>query len=601
MKNKKSILKIITLLGVGSIVALSTASCAGVKLSETKLSLISPNQPSEPNPSNPEPTKSTMNGESNPSLVAIRDELNNLIRSENQNISLYDDYSLIKQKLQNAYNSAKSIDGNSESSIDDLKKAIADLQKAITDSTLAKTSFDTDNMQLLSAYNALKITIKNKETNDLSYINNPKYIAIKNELDLLYQSAQNIISKTLQSSDLTKDIIENSKNSIESFISTIQNKKDNIDNYSSFKKFVITSTGFHGDFAKNREQALNNKLVGFSSNLGTFDYRFARRNIENVSNSNELTDVSWIYSLDTATGDNKEKAKYSLQFEYYGGSSATLYIPYKSFLTSQNNNNIGLQYRLNNSDDWIDITNLVNNATIDDVKVLEFDLTNLKFGNNTIDFSVPEQKTIPALGNFYLTLPKTEESKNKIYNDIFGNEVNSSNPNEIKINFSKGYGLANKSITRIYKINAAINGNGQAEDNYVLGYLGGSDNTNDNTVTSIRYYTFYVNAPSEGLYEISGIYNSGESRKLVFWTKQFNNTDADGKAQFKDLMSGDWNNSLKSFNSMNKDQDSKSTLKLIQGLNKIIVSGEINNMNNSPAPNLGNVTFTLSTPMNSSK
>ncbi|WP_272404042.1 hypothetical protein [Mycoplasma bradburyae] len=166
----------------------------------------------------------------------------------------------------------------------------------------------------------------------------------------------------------------------------------------------------------------------------------------------------------------------------------------------------------------------------------------------------------------------------------------------------KGYGIANRSRTEIKKISAAIDGTGQVTDNYVLGYLGGKiDNSQNLDKNNILYYSFYVNAPIEGMYEISGIYNTQDSRKLVFWTKQYNNQEADGKAQFKELQTENWDSSLKRFDSSKKDVNSNSFLKLKQGLNKIIVSGDVNGTNANPAPNLGNVTFTLSTPMNSSK
>ncbi|MDC4183550.1 hypothetical protein [Mycoplasma bradburyae] len=598
----KSITKIISLLSTSSLVTLSITSCNGLKLSNS-------NEIDQPKDIDPKPDPSlptTNNKPSNDPLVnQARTELNSLINDKETKVNLYEDYSKIKETLESAYNSSEIINTNPDSTLEQLQKAIADLQSAIDAAASTKTDFDNNNSELVTAYFSLKTILATKD-NKISELglNDIKYNWIKEHINSIYNSANTIINNTLQPvTPLDISTVNTAKQNIENSIKStdIQTYKTNVDGYVDFKKFPIINDAEHfkGTFAKTGNQPSDKTIVAYSSNISEPSYKFAKRTIKDLGSSANPTDVAWIYDL--KSGEN-QSASYDLKFTYYGGSSATLYFPYKSYSNLITQDNFALQYKLNDGENVFDITSLIRDASVDDVKVAKIELTGLNYGDNTISFSIPSDKKNPIIGNMYITLPNYSGSETKVYNSIFGNEADMQNKNKITINFAKGYGLANKSITEIKKINAAINNNGTATDNFVLGYVGSRDSGSNNDAVNIRYYSFYVNAPTEGLYEISGIYNSGESRKLVFWTKQYNNTETDGKAQFKNLMSsGSWDNSLKSFDSTNKDDGFKSTLKLKQGLNKIVVSGDVNSSNANLAPNLGNVTFTLSTSMSSSK
>ncbi|UTS70551.1 hypothetical protein [Mycoplasma bradburyae] len=590
MKIKKNILKIVSLLSAFSIVVLSATSCTGVKISETNPPSISPNQPTDPNPSNPEPTKPTMKDESNPSLILAKEELNNLLKTEDSNISLYNDYSEIKSKLQNAYNVAKSINSDSTSNEQSILEAKNTLRTAIDNAASEKSSFDSSKPQLVEAYKSLKNTLGNK-SNVLNQIgDNASYQGLINQYNSLYSVAELIITNTLQANDLTKGKIYNAKSDIENFVSTISDKKMVSDEYLNFKKFSIKSDNFIGDFSKTQNQPENWRIVSFSSNLNNVNNKFAFRKIDKLAqtdNLSDITDVAWIYDLRSQEG---KTASYDFKFNYYSGSNAVLYFPYKIYTTSQNSTNLGLQYKLNNGD-LIDISSIISDAQIDDIKIAKINLTGLIFGENTISFSVPSDKQNPMIGNMYVAQSESEESINKIRDNIFANEWNENNHNVITVNLVKGYGIANKIKTNLTKFSGKFNDNEETKTYYLLGYLGSKEGSGNDSKTD-RYYVFYLNAPTQGTYKISGFYNSGETRGLSFWKDAYNAQENGKKAKFNNLNSGNnnWTSKLKNFNEAQKLSGNNASLDLIKGLNKIIVSGK---EANNAAPNLGNITFTL--------
>ncbi|UTS69812.1 hypothetical protein [Mycoplasma bradburyae] len=326
---------------------------------------------------------------------------------------------------------------------------------------------------------------------------------------------------------------------------------------------------------------------------------------ENKQKSIELTNVQWIYSLDTETSSDsqmKTQASYSIEFDYYG-ESATLYFPYKARKNSELEGNVAtklsLKYKLNDNDQVNDID--VSKAKVNSIEVAKVNLTNLNFGKNKITFITEANKDAPMIGNMYIAT--TDTTYDAVYNDIFGNETSKEEPNKITVNFLKGYGLANKGYgvtnsTFIKKMNSKLDSDGnenqvEVKEYFVLGYLGDRASGNEQTDGSnVKYYTFYVNAPRDGSYEISGIYNSGENRNLIFWKDNYNASESGKKAKFVNLNSGqgDWSNKVKSFNENQKENNGSASLQLSRGLNKIIVSG---GAWNSAAPNLGNVAFTF--------
>ncbi|SYV94452.1 Mycoplasma haemagglutinin, partial [Mycoplasmoides gallisepticum] len=86
--------------------------------------------------------------------------------------------------------------------------------------------------------------------------------------------------------------------------------------------------------------------------------------------------------------------------------------------------------------------------TVSDINVAKVTLSNLKFGSNTIEFSVSTgegemSKVAPMIGNMYLTSSDSDVNKKKIYDDLFGNNsVQQDNQTAVTVDLLKGYSLA---------------------------------------------------------------------------------------------------------------------------------------------------------------
>ncbi|MDC4163490.1 hypothetical protein LNO75_02730 [Mycoplasma sp. T363T] len=608
--NKKSILKVVSLLSVGSIVMLSATSCNGIKLSEQLKSSNLDTQP-QPDPTlDKNPTNEHMvEGGVSALVTKARTELDNLIKTKANKLDAYSDYSVIKNELISAYNAAELTKNSNSATEQQLNEAKASLQSSINKAEADKTEFDNGHTDIVRAYNELKTTLNNKSA-ILSSLNDDKYVGIRSYFKTYYDTAEQIISNTLQYDGLTKNTIDQAKNKIVELTDNLDSKKSNIDQYSTFKMFRVNNTNFKGSLKYSATPADSQKLVTFSSDFdndnNSYKWRYANRLIdsETKERSIQITNVSWIYSLDTQDGMNMTTASYDLDFEYYGGNTATLYFPYKAAKADQvSGSNLSLKYKLNeNNPVNVDLTGVA----VNDIKVATINLTGLKFGMNKISFTTEANKKAPMIGNFYIST--TNDTVDAVYNDIFGNEVSADNPDKITVNFLKGYGLANKGYgviisnnipnnTFIKKMNSKLDSDTLGNDvptkeYYVLGYLGGYVNNEGTNGSNVKYYTFYVNAPRDGSYEINGIYNTGENRGLIFWKDNYNASEPGKKAKFVNLNSGqgDWSNKVKSFNKTQKENNGSASLQLSRGLNKIIVSG---GTWNTAAPNLGNISFTL--------
>ncbi|UTS70552.1 hypothetical protein [Mycoplasma bradburyae] len=606
--NKKSILKVVSLLSVGSIVMLSATSCNGIKLSEQLKSSNLDTQP-QPDPTlDKNPTNEHMvEGGVSALVTKARTELDNLIKTKANKLDAYSDYSVIKNELISAYNAAELTKNSNSATEQQLNEAKASLQSSINKAEADKTEFDNGHTDIVRAYNELKTTLNNKSA-ILSSLNDDKYVGIRSYFKTYYDTAEQIITNTLQYDGLTKNTIDQAKNKIVELTDNLDSKKSNIDQYSTFKMFRVNNTNFKGSLKYSATPADSQKLVTFSSDFdndnNSYQWRYANRLIdsETKERSIQITNVSWIYSLDTQDGMNITTASYDLDFEYYGGNTATLYFPFKAAKADQvSSSNLSLKYKLNEANPVnIDL----NGVAVDTIKVASINLTGLKFGMNKISFTTEANKKAPMIGNIYIST--TGDTVDAVYNDIFGNEVSNENPDKITVNFLKGYGLANKGYgvlvqntpnnTFIKKMNFKLDSdtlgnNVPTKEYYIIGYLGGTaGGSGGANGSNVKYYTFYVNAPKDGMYEISGVFNSGDNRGLAFWKGSYNASSNGNKAKFQNLNSGDWNSKLKSFNKNQKATNESASLQLTKGLNKIIVSGPDSN---SAAPNLGNVSFTF--------
>ncbi|MDC4183945.1 hypothetical protein [Mycoplasma bradburyae] len=527
-------------------------------------------------------------GTTTPDNSEAKNQLESVISDEMQKLAMYDDYSMIKSTLANAYTTAKTVSKKADATKDELINAKTTLETAIAKAATDKAEFDKKNKDLVEAYINLKATIKEKN-NKLDSLSEMKYSGIKNHLISKYESAETIIEKTLQATPAININDVNKAN--EDIISSIakidsEHQKENADEYNNFKLFNINKDNYKPATVPENMQPRDYSFVAFSSNIASANYKIANRVIKtvdkdnNLSNYKDITKVSWIYSL---SGDN---VSYEIDFSYYGPSSAMLYFPYK--LANSEDNQISLKYKLNdNATENIDFGEKM--PELGSINVAKISLNNLNFGSNKLIFTTEQNKKAPMIGNFYLS--SNPESENIIYNNIFGNNL-SENKKSITVNFAKGYGLANLPATIVKELNGKLENDSNNKKYYLIGFLGNhAAGTMENDSRNIKYFTFYVNAPEKGTYNISGIYNSGDQqgRGLTFWKNSYNNSKQGEFAKFNDLKTNDWN-SLKTFNSEHPTTGMPNSLMLDKGLNKIIVSGY---EPSKDAPNLGDVTFTL--------
>ncbi|QMT98250.1 hypothetical protein H3143_01945 [Mycoplasma tullyi] len=390
----------------------------------------------------------------------------------------------------------------------------------------------------------------------------------------------------------------------------------------------------------------------------------------NAKNSKPLSDVSWIYSL------AGEGAKYTLKFRNFGVSEkAFLYFPYK-LVNSMDSGKVALQYKVNEGEvknvDFKTTTTVatatsqpealqssstvrlvedeekkeedssstgesaetketptkttMNEApTLNDIKVAKVELTGLKFGLNTVEFSLPTSsdqmdKVAPMIGNMYITTSDQETNKEKIYADIFGNTINKENEQtSVTVDLLKGYSLAASYDTYIRQY---TNLNTDKTPVYLVGLIGGAQSRNEtmevgvnnggnsarnnttitpNAVRQNRTLIIYVNAPQDGNYYISGSYaNANQSRSLYFTTE--NDVSDSSKSVTINVTGTGFFNSLLNFNTKEETtmvgtmsttgghntMNMNKTLHLKKGINKIVLGRP-----SGFTPFIGNLTFTL--------
>ncbi|WP_027121927.1 FIVAR domain-containing protein [[Mycoplasma] imitans] len=612
---RKNILKFISLLGVGSFVSLAVASCGQV---------ATPN-PEKPKPEDPSKPSNPGNDEAK-QLADAKAELNTLISSQRYKVGLYGDYAKIQKNLSDAYAAATAIKDNANATPDQLKTAKSTLQTAITSAESEKTAFNTNNPKLVEAYTALKTTLEG-ESKILSTLNTDTYSGIKARVGNLYDLGKAITNKTLQptTGDMpTTDQVTQANSNINEAITQekLDMWKQNADMYSKFDKQVLdkSSVILSGSGSQDQEQSTNNKqapnysFVGYSVDVRASNedkapaWNYTKRTVftideDLVDNQNgtddtkPLTDLSWNYSLN-------DRAKYKLKFTYYGPTTAYLYFPYK-LVRSDQSTKVALDYSLNGaeakavnfmtSSAEVEATNPSANEdatnpapTVSEINVAKLVLTNLKFGENEIDFSVPSEKVAPMFGNFYIT--SSTNTTNSINDDIFGNIVNNDN-NQVTVDLLKGYNLAADHSTFFAQYaNATIDGQDE-KDRYLVGFIGGSDSrrfTAEGTSTypsstgNARSVTFYVNAPQDDNYYVSGLYNTRANRTIKLWTK-------DEAKNFVQIVNLNSSGQIKTFDTKTQTGVTNKTIKLSAGLNKIIIRSTADNS----APNIGNLTFTL--------
>ncbi|OBU79673.1 FIVAR domain-containing protein [Mycoplasmoides gallisepticum] len=671
---RKNILKFVSLLGISSFVMLAAASCT-TPVNPTPNPEPKPDP--MPNPgggggmsdgnTNPGNGGGMMGDNPNPGnttpeqqLATARKTLIDLIGTENNNVALYSDYVKIQNVLRAAYETAKTTSANSTATLDQVRNAITTLQAAIDKSKADKKTFDDQNPQLLAAYNELKTELQNKTTH-LDSVKDAQYGAIHTNLTGLYDSATKIVDETLiptMGNSPMKETVEKINTDLKAAVSALSERINNVNKFfTGFDKHVLSRELLSAQ--QTNEQPANYSFVGYNSDL-TFtgtnnqqpNWSFAQREVwRNRSNTNSttlkvtsnnsdrLSDVTWIYSL---AGEN---TKYTLTFNYYGNPTANLYFPYKLVRSSDN---VGLEYKLNdgvkqevifsapasaeqpvvmtNSETEVSNSGEIGNQsssavvnktpTVSDINVAKVVLSNLKFGQNTIEFSVPAgeedmSKVAPMIGNMYLT--SSNDNENKVYDDIFGNSINQDmNSTSVTVDLLKGYSLAANWSTYFGQFMNLNNSGSQEANNvtYLVGYIGGNltrtinvsrENDSPRNNNNNRSLTIYINAPVEGEYYISGSYLTNVARDLKFSTGETNNVltitglrqdnwQTLGKFDTSTMMTGI---------TVTQGSNNKTTLKLKSGLNKVVITG--GTANNTDTPDIGNLTFKLMTTTSNSE
>ncbi|AFP79405.1 variably expressed lipoprotein and hemagglutinin (VlhA) family protein [Mycoplasmoides gallisepticum WI01_2001.043-13-2P] len=670
---RKNILKFVSLLGIGSFVMLAAASC-------TSATTPTPNPPSNgggmmsdnPNPGNTTPKQQ---------LAAGRKTLTDLLGTENTNVALYADYANIQSTLSTAYMTAKTASENTSATLDNLRSASTTLQAAIDKAASDKRAFDSANQPLVTAYNQLKTTLQSKTTS-LEGLSENKYSGIKKHVSEMFDAGSAITARTLDPTNDERPTLEKvneANNSIKMAISpeSLKNWKDNADKFNDFEKKPLSKTQLSAgeDSAHNQEQPANWSFAGYSVDITTGsasnsqnlpNWNFAQRkvwtseaarnngSIDLVANPTVPTDVSWIYSL---TGQG---TKYTLEFTYYGPSTAFLYFPYK-LVKSADSSSVALQYNLNNTspklinfqpvrtepanadsttnettttgssenrsssetlvaDEATSTNNEMNpTPTAADINIAKVTLSNLNFGTNTIEFSVSTtaeegtSKVAPMIGNMYIT--SNDQNQRKIYNEIFGNTSNGST--SVTVDLLKGYSLASGWSTYVGEFKRLTGANQTASDsqtsapNYLVGFIAGHGQRTVDNVSNIirnpsiegqqRTLAIYINAPVEGEYYISGSYLTNVARDLKFSTGETNNVlTITGLRQDNWQTLGKFDTStMMTGITVTQGSNNKTTLKLKSGLNKVVITG--GTANNTNAPDIGNLTFKLMTTTSNSE
>ncbi|WP_027122201.1 FIVAR domain-containing protein [[Mycoplasma] imitans] len=646
---RKNILKFISLLGIGSFVSLAVASCGQVATPNPE-----PPKPVEPsNPTNP-------NDDAAKQLADAKSKLSQLISSKDVDIAKYDDYAKIKATLTAAYETAQSVSNKSDATLMNVQSATTTLESAIKSAAKAKTDFDDMHGDLVTAYNELKTTLKSKET-ILSQLSDTKYSAINKHLVGLYDDGQKFLTATLDPTDgMIPEVndVTSANTAITSVIENLTEWKTNADMLSdNFLKKTLDKEKWTND---TRSQPANYSFVGYSKDITNSNYNFAKRIVWKpqgnsgtsyvaLENQDNLTDVSWIYSL------AGEGTKYTLEFTYYGPTTAYLYFPYK-LVKNEDATKFGLQYKLNDADakmiqftqapatnettgtneataqpsgvqaagegsaqssssmtlvadqETAATTEMNPTPTVGDINVAKVTLSNLKFGSNKIEFSVPADKVTPMIGNMYLT--SSADNQNKVYDDIFGNTLNKQNKStSVSVDLLRGYSLAADHSTFFYRFMSSNNSNEMQENayTYLVGFIGGSNPRNANNVSTLvrnpsttgatRTLTIYVNAPENGQYYVKGSYLTSNNRGLKFSTGDATNSSVTitvtGKNNWNTLGNFDTDKGVdiqKTGSSSDAEQNATNTIKLNKGLNKIVIAGSDSG---EDAPYIGNLTFTL--------
>ncbi|QMT98251.1 FIVAR domain-containing protein [Mycoplasma tullyi] len=559
---RKNIFKFVSLLGIGSFVMLAAASCSQAasptQNPSSRTELGGSAMMDMPSGNDNTNINQDMTNAVDTELRSARNQLSTLVDTENENTALYADYAKIQDTLKNAFAVARATVDKSDSTTQSLKDAKSTLESAISNANKEKTDFDEKNVDLVTAYNALKEALKNQKTN-LDSVSEPNYAALKTNFVNLYNQAKTIVETTLipiTDSALNVENVMTINQNLTAAISRNVMWKRNADNLvNSFINQSILKKDITGVSESNSKVHPGNwSFVGYSVDVDNVNFDFAQRTVwaaedsntttlpitNTGENSSPLTNVSWIYNL------NNVDAKYTLSFRYFGASpTAYLYFPYK-LVKDSDKSNVALQYKLNGEEaKTIDFkkvtqsestgygssietegskkqkpeetgehsettdspttpsTTIINEApTVSDIKIAKIALSNLKFNLNTIEFSVPQgmgenmMKVAPMIGNMYITSSDNEANRKLIYDSIFGNTTSKeASKTAVTVDLLKGYSLATSYNMYVRQF---TNLTDDKTPVYLVGLIGGNQPRFGGT-NRIRQSTLENNRPSPNI------------------------------------------------------------------------------------------------------
>lgn len=578
---KKSLFRLASLIGVGSFAAVVPASCNSLIRSVNHTETV----PDDSNRSNNN-QDGDQGGLSNQSET--RNQLSGLLNKQANQVGMYNEYKQIQAGLKGAYEAAKAVVDNTNSTSEQLNEAKTALENAISQAERNKDSFNQNNAQLIGVYNQIKEQISGINES----LDQAAYSGIRAKLRPIYQAAIIVLQNGLQTaggSAVSLPYATKVSSDLSAALAKLPEWKQNADQFANFKKFALSPTNFVGPIANDNTQQPSD--FGFSAFSVAVDasYKYAKNKIKvgDATNASKevqaLTDVGWIYNFGREANDG-----YEFSFDYYGPSKAWLYFPFK--LSKQTNQTVSFYYSLNDRNAAIERKVIINAPTVDSIQVAKVPLDDLKFGRNKVAFSSIEGTTTPMVGNFYIS--SSDHNDDSVYNSIFGNTL-SEDKNSVTVNFLDGYGLADNSKTLLRQISATLGDSTESNSYYVIGWWGGSAGNNTMSANAInntsRTYTFYVNAPKSGAYNVSGYTNANEVRDLVFKTAPLPPNPQQTYTLTLSSLPTSGENKVVKFDTATMGNDK--TLTLQKGLNRIVVMGGTSFEGN--APNLGNVTFTF--------
>ncbi|MDC4182471.1 hypothetical protein, partial [Mycoplasma bradburyae] len=431
-----------------------------------------------------------------------------------------------------AYTKAENAKNNDNASLEELTNAKTDLENSISSSSNKKDEFDNQHRDLVNSYSSLKTLVDNKSS-VLDQLSDNDYAFLKNNLEKLYTNGESLLGMNLQDGTNNKEQFDQLKSKIEGITSNLESSKQKAKDLIDGKFYPINenlilpsdSTTATNDSNVNDNDKTNNIYTSGVSPT----WKYAVRRFKENDTWKLLEHSKWIYKL------GGEGSEYKVSFENYSSNNLKLIFPYK-IIHNSNKNNTVLKIKLND----INVAHNLTFNNIDDKQILlaQINLTNVKFGQNTLSFSVDEtDKVNPLIGNMYLT---SSDDDTKIKDIVYKlNGQSEEVDGKIKIDISKAVGGSTRFDTYFEKI-------GSGENKHTILKRVGKYSTSNAVVPR---YTLAVYVPEAGNYNVGITYNqsnynsnayisviknngeiqySDDSQKIIVDSSKNNRTDANG-------------------------------------------------------------------------